>query len=155
MDNITILALAPEHVDGVFTISKLSFKTPWSRESMEKELKNEVARYVVAVKDNMVIGYGGVWLILDEGQITNIAVHPEFRGLGISHLLLDALIQVCALEDIIAMTLEVRKSNTTAQNLYKKHGFVEEGVRKNYYLDPIEDGIIMWKHNITKENAGL
>lgn len=155
MDDITILPFSPEHVDGIFTISNLSFKTPWSRESIEKELENDIARYVVAIKNNLVIGYGGAWLILDEGQITNIAVHPEFRGLGVSHLLLDALIEVCALEGITAMTLEVRKSNFAAQNLYKKHGFVEEGIRKNYYLAPIEDGIIMWKYNIKKENAGL
>lgn len=155
MDNLKVMPFSPEHVDGIFTISNLSFKLPWSRESIEKELNNEIARYVVAVRDNLVIGYGGAWLILDEGQITNLAVHPEFRGLGVSHLILDALIEVCALEAITAMTLEVRKSNTTAQNLYKKHGFVEEGIRKNYYLEPLEDGIIMWKRNLAKGNAGL
>jgi len=153
MDNVTILPFSTEHVNGVFAISNMSFYTPWSRESIEKELQNEIARYVVAIKNNLVIGYAGAWLILGEGQITSIAVHPEYRGLGISHLLLDALIEMCALENITSMTLEVRNSNFAAQSLYKKHGFVEEGIRKNYYLDTNEDGIIMWKYNIAK-NAG-
>lgn len=148
--NILVLPFSNEHIDGVFNISNISFKTPWSKESIAKELQNEFARYVVAMKDNLIIGYAGAWLILDEGQITNIAVHPEYRGIGASHMLLDALIDVCALENITSMTLEVRKSNIAAQSLYKKHGFIEEGIRKNYYLDNNEDGIIMWKHNITK-----
>lgn len=149
-DNIKILSFTKEHIDGVFNISNLSFKTPWSKESIAKELENEFARYVVAIKDNLIIGFAGAWLILDEGQITNIAVHPEYRGIGASHMLLDALIEICALENITSMTLEVRKSNIPAQSLYKKHGFTEEGLRKNYYLDNNEDGIIMWKHNINK-----
>lgn len=153
MNNIVILPFSFEHVNGVFSISNMSFKTPWSKESIEKELENKFARYVVAIKDDLIIGYAGVWLILDEGQITNIAVHPEYRGIGAGNMLLDALIEVCAIEGITSMTLEVRKSNIAAQNLYKNHGFVEEGIRKNYYLDTGEDGIIMWKHNIIK-NAG-
>lgn len=150
MNNIDILPFSYEHVDGVLCINNMSFKTPWTRDSIEKELQNKFARYVVAVKDNLVIGFAGVWLILDEGQITNIAVHPEYRGIGTSDLLLDALTQVCFLEGITSMTLEVRKSNIVAQNLYRKHGFIEEGIRKKYYSDTNEDGIIMWNHNIKK-----
>jgi len=102
----------------------------------------------VAVKDNLVVGYGGVWLILDEGHITNIAVHPEYRGIGVGNAILEALIEICKIEQITSMTLEVRKSNTIAQNLYKKYGFLEEGIRKNYYTDTKEDGVIMWKYNL-------
>lgn len=148
MLNVEIIPFAKEHIDAVQRISTLSFITPWTKESVEKELENEMARYVVAVKDGVVIGYGGVWLILGEGHITNIAVHPEYRGIGIGDLVLEALISLCIMERVNSMTLEVRASNLAAQNLYKKHGFIEAGVRKNYYTDTKEDGIIMWKYDL-------
>lgn len=149
MNNIEILSLKLEHVDSVLKIDALSFPTPWSRESFEREIEiNKFARYVVAKKDGIVIGYAGMWLILDEGHITNIAVHPEYRGIGAGNLLLEALIEICHTELIASLTLEVRKSNLVAQNLYKKYGFLEQGIRKEYYGDNKEDAVIMWKHNV-------
>ncbi|MCH5138531.1 ribosomal protein S18-alanine N-acetyltransferase [Clostridiaceae bacterium UIB06] len=149
MNDIEILSLKLEHVDSVLKIDVLSFPTPWSRESFEREIEvNKFARYVVAKKDGVVIGYAGMWLILDEGHITNIAVHPEYRGIGAGNLLLESLIEICQTESITSLTLEVRKSNLVAQNLYKKYGFLEQGIRKGYYGDNKEDAVIMWKHNI-------
>jgi [ribosomal protein S18]-alanine N-acetyltransferase len=148
MNNIEIIPFDEEYVDDVLYISTLSFITPWTRESIEKELENRFARYVVAKKDNVIIGFGGIWLILDEGHITNIAVHPEFRGIGAGDMIVEALIELCKLEGINSMTLEVRSSNSVAQSLYKKHGFIEEGIRKNYYTDTKEDAVIMWRYNL-------
>jgi ribosomal-protein-alanine N-acetyltransferase len=148
MNNIEIIPFDERHVNEVLYISTLSFLTPWTRDSIEKELDNTFARYVVAKKDDVVIGFGGIWLILDEGHITNIAVHPEFRGIGAGDMIVEALIEVCKLEGINSMTLEVRASNATAQKLYKKHGFIDEGVRKNYYTDTKEDAVIMWRYNL-------
>ncbi|NMM65388.1 ribosomal protein S18-alanine N-acetyltransferase [Clostridium sp. P21] len=149
MNNIEILSLKQEHIDSVLTIDSLSFPTPWSRSSFENEVTtNKFARYVVAKKENVIIGYAGMWLILDEGHITNIAVHPEYRGIGAGNLLLEALIEICRIECAHNMTLEVRKSNIVAQNLYKKYGFLEEGLRKGYYADNKEDALIMWNHNV-------
>jgi ribosomal-protein-alanine N-acetyltransferase len=148
MNNIEIIPFNKNHVNDVLYISNLSFLTPWTIDSIEKELDNKLARYVVAIKDNLVVGYGGIWLILDEGHITNIAVHPEYRGIGAGDMIVEALIELCRLEGIVSMTLEVRKSNVVAQNLYKKHGFIVEGVRKNYYADTHEDAVIMWKYNL-------
>ncbi|MCI1945439.1 ribosomal protein S18-alanine N-acetyltransferase [Clostridium luticellarii] len=149
MIDIEICPLKAEHIDSVVAINNLSFPTPWSRESLEKEIEdNTIAKYVVAKKFNIVIGYAGIWCILDEGHITNIAIHPEYRGIGAGSLLLETLIEICKIEFITSMTLEVRKSNLIAQNLYKKYGFVQEGIRKAYYADNKEDAIIMWKHNI-------
>jgi [ribosomal protein S18]-alanine N-acetyltransferase len=148
MNNIEIIPFNKNHVNEVLYISNLSFLTPWTIESIEKELENKLARYVVAIKDNLVIGYGGIWLILDEGHITNIAVHPEYRGVGAGDMIVEALVELCKLEGIYSMTLEVRKSNFVAQSLYKKHGFIEEGVRKNYYADSHEDAVIMWRYNL-------
>lgn len=149
MDNIEIVTLTSEHINSILKIDALSFSTPWSRESFQNEIENnKFARYVVAKRDEMVIGYAGMWIILDEGHITNIAVHPEYRGIGAGSKLLDALIKICKIESVKSMTLEVRKSNTIAQSLYTKYGFIEEGIRKEYYADNKEDAIIMWKHNI-------
>ncbi|MBV7271708.1 ribosomal protein S18-alanine N-acetyltransferase [Clostridium thailandense] len=149
MNDIDIICLKSEHIDSVITIDTLCFAIPWSRESFQKEVdSNKFARYIVAKKNNIIIGYAGMWLILDEGHITNIAVHPEYRGIGAGNLLLEGLIEICKSESINSLTLEVRKSNIVAQNLYKKYGFVEEGLRKEYYGDNKEDAIIMWKHNI-------
>jgi ribosomal-protein-alanine N-acetyltransferase len=148
MNDIEILSLKLEHVDSVLKIDVLSFPTPWSRESFEREIEvNKFARYVVAKKDGIVIGYAGMWLILDEGHITNIAVHPEYRGTGIGSMLLEALIDICRLEGVLSMTLEVRKSNFVAQKLYGKYGFLQEGIRKGYYENNKEDAIIMWKRD--------
>lgn len=149
MNNIEILSLKFEHINSVLKIDALSFPTPWSRESFERELEiNKFARYVVAKQAGIVIGYAGMWLILDEGHITNIAVHPEYRGIGAGNLLLEALIEICRIDSINSLTLEVRKSNLVAQNLYKKYGFLEQGIRKGYYGDNKEDAVIMWKHNV-------
>lgn len=149
MNNIEILSLKLEHIDSVLKIDTLCFPTPWSRESFEREIEtNKFARYVVAKKDGIVIGYAGMWLILDEGHITNIAVHPEYRGISAGNALLESLIEICKIESVTSITLEVRKSNSIAQNLYKKYGFIEQGLRKGYYGDNKEDAIIMWKHNV-------
>lgn len=148
MSDVDIVTLEEKHIDGILRVSNLSFHTAWNKESFLNELDNSFARYVVAVKDDIVIGFGGLWLIIDEGHITNIAVHPEFRGTGVGSALLEALIEICKLEAACGVTLEVRKSNIPAQNLYKKYGFVEEGLRKGYYGDNKEDAIIMWKRNL-------
>lgn len=148
MNNVEIVPLKESHVEEISKINSLSFHTPWSKESILKELDNKFARYVVASIDGRVIGYGGVWLIVDEGHITNIAVHPEYRGIGVGDMLVDSIIEICNLEDIDGVTLEVRESNTPARRLYEKHGFIDEAKRKGYYQDTKEDAIIMWNRNI-------
>lgn len=148
-NDITICKANETHIDGIFNVSTLSFHISWSIDSIKKEIvDNKNAIYIVAVKDNQVIGYGGSWVILDEGHITNIAVSPKYRGMGIASLILDNLMKSCKCCDVVSMTLEVRKSNIPAQNLYKKFNFIEEGLRKNYYADNKEDALIMWNHNI-------
>ncbi|MBP1743147.1 MAG: hypothetical protein H6Q58_125 [Firmicutes bacterium] len=149
MSGFSIVPLVLQHIDGVLEVDKLSFSLPWSRDSFEAEVsRNDFARYVVAVSDGKVVGYGGVWIIAGEGQITNIAVHPDFRGMGAACKMLEALIDICVKESVNDMTLEVRVSNTPAINLYRKYGFVEEGIRKQFYEDNKEDALIMWKHDM-------
>jgi len=146
MNDVIIRKMTEEDIDQVLEIEKESFKTPWSREAFVLELeKNQLARYIVAEKEGKVIGYGGLWLILDEAHITNIAVSSQYRGQGIGKLIMEGLIEICEEKGINNMTLEVRKSNIVAQSLYKKYGFVNCGVRPGYYTDTKEDAIIMWR----------
>lgn len=133
-------------LDQVLIIEREAFTTPWAEDAFVLEItKNQLARYLVAEIDGKIVGYGGIWLILDEGHITNVAVLSKNRGQGVGNYLVEGLIEICLQSNISAMTLEVRKSNITAQNLYKKYGFTESGIRPKYYSDNNEDAIIMWK----------
>jgi len=144
--DIIIKEMTEEHIDDVLEIEKVSFTTPWSKDSFVVEItQNMLAKYVVAEIDEKIVGYGGIWLIIDEGHITNIAVHKDYRGLGVGKRIIEGLIDVCSERNIRAMTLEVRKSNEVAKNLYKQYGFKEYGIRPKYYADDNEDAIIMWK----------
>lgn len=133
-------------VDAVWEIEKLSFKTPWSKESFIEEIKaKDRARYVVAELGDTVVGYGGMWLIIDEAHITNIAVHPDYRKQKIGKRIVEKMIAVASSEGITSLTLEVRVSNTAAIKLYKDLDFQEVAIRKGYYADTNEDALIMWK----------
>ncbi|HZJ58157.1 MAG TPA: ribosomal protein S18-alanine N-acetyltransferase [Clostridia bacterium] len=137
-------------IRDVLNIEKICFSTPWSYEAFRAELEgNHCARYVVAEQESMVKGYGGMWVILDEAHITNVAVHPHYRGIGIGEAIMRGLIDTAANLKLGSMTLEVRVSNTIAQNLYKKLGFAGVGIRKGYYTDDGEDALIMWKERIS------
>ncbi|MCL6614876.1 MAG: ribosomal protein S18-alanine N-acetyltransferase [Firmicutes bacterium] len=141
VDRMTVADL-----DEVLAIESASFASPWSRASFLYELlENQRAVYLVAKEDERVVGYIGMWVIFDEGHITNLAVHPDFRRRGIGALLLSELIAEAKTRGVSHLTLEVRQSNLGAQLLYAKHGFVTRGVRRRYYRDNDEDALIMWK----------
>lgn len=136
--------MTKEDIDMVHEIEVMSFTTPWSRESFEQELENPSAVYYVYQEDGKIWGFAGMHHIVDEGHITNVAVHPQKRGQGIGKLLLLALISYAKENGLVGITLEVRSKNYTAISLYKSLGFVQEGVRKDYYSNPTDDAIIMW-----------
>jgi tRNA threonylcarbamoyladenosine biosynthesis protein TsaB len=144
---IDICSMELKDVDQVFEIERLSFATPWSKEAFIEEIeKNKLAKYVVAKDNEMIVAYGGIWFVLDEGHITNIAVHPQYRGQKIGEKIVQSLIKVSRENNINKMTLEVRAANVPARNLYKKLGFDDFGIRKGYYSDTGEDAVIMWKN---------
>ena len=145
MNKVECIPLTKDHILEVYEIQCLSFHSPWSMDALKDELLNPTARYVVAIKDKKVLGFGGMWLILDEAHITNIAVHPEYRNLKVGSLILGSLIAVGEKEGILAMTLEVRVSNINAQKLYSKYNFMAAGRRKAFYPDNKEDCLIMWR----------
>ncbi|MCY0887950.1 MAG: ribosomal protein S18-alanine N-acetyltransferase [Alicyclobacillaceae bacterium] len=132
-------------VDDVMKVERRSFTAPWSRQAFVTELAdNQFARYLVLEYSGRVIGYGGVWLIIDEGHVTNVAVDPDFRGKQLGEQMMRALMSLCTLQGARKMTLEVRVTNVVAQRLYEKLGFETVGVRKGYYTDNQEDAYIMW-----------
>ncbi len=135
-----------EDVERVYEIEVESFKTPWTKEAFQNEITvNTLAEYIVLLYDDQIIGYGGMWLIVDEIHITNIALAIEFRGKGYSKVLIDALIQFGQEKQFENMTLEVRESNQVAISLYEQFGFVSVGKRPKYYIDTGEDALVMWK----------
>ena len=148
IDKIEVIEMKEEHLDGVMIVENLSFKIPWSKNSFLEELSNDLAIYYVAVSDGRVIGYAGLWKIFDEGHITNIAVHPEFRRCKAASRILDKIIAMSDETGIKSLTLEVRKSNLPAQRLYANYGFKIEGIRRKYYSDTGEDAYIMWRNRM-------
>ncbi len=143
-NNCTVRRMTLSDLDAVVAIEEATFPTPWSKDSFRQELeRNVAARYLVAEKDGAVIGYAGAWVILDESHITNIAIAESQRGNGYGRLLTEALMQYLSNLGAAYATLEVRRSNIRAQNLYKSVGFIQLGVRKRYYEDNQEDAFIM------------
>lgn len=119
LSDVIVREMTMDDVDGVFEVEKNCFEDFWSKQSFIDEVKNSNARYLVAEKDSKIVGYIGIWLIIDEGHITNVAVHSDYRGLKIGNELLKEMVKLCKENKIVAMTLEVRRSNLVAQNLYK------------------------------------
>jgi [ribosomal protein S18]-alanine N-acetyltransferase len=142
---ILIRPMVEEDILSVIEIEKESFTTPWTYQAFRLELKNRLALYLVASADDRVAAYGGMWLILDEAHVTNIAVHPDYRGMRVGQRIMEALIDEARSRHLMRMTLEVRKNNDAAIQLYKKLHFIMAGIRPGYYQDTGEDALIMWK----------
>ena len=144
MSEITMGLMTLDDIEAVHDIEAATFRTPWSKESFYKEVTdNPCARYVVLREDGVTIAYAGVWFVLDEGHITNIAVREDRRGMGYGEQVTRAMIQLAADSGMNWMTLEVRRSNKAAQELYHKLGFIDVGYRKRYY-ENTEDALIMF-----------
>jgi ribosomal-protein-alanine N-acetyltransferase len=133
-----------DDVGAVHEIERLSFRTPWPAYAFEQELRgNRLARYVVARAGAAIVGFAGLWLMVDEAHVTTFGVHPEWRRQGIGRQLLLGLVDVALELGARRMTLEVRASNEPAQELYRSFGFEEAGRRPRYYTDDGEDALVM------------
>ncbi|WP_331712016.1 ribosomal protein S18-alanine N-acetyltransferase [Bacillus sp. SJS] len=142
---LKIRGMKVEDIESVYEIETKSFKSPWNKESFYNEVAHNLfATYLVAENEQRVIGYCGIWLIVDEAQITNIAILPEYRGNGYGELLLRKAMKEAKKRGAKQLSLEVRVSNYPAQSLYKKLGFQPGGIRKQYYTDNLEDALVMW-----------
>lgn len=128
---------------GIVEIENQSFSTPWSSNAIKESFDNPLMQYWVVEADNKILGYIGVLHVLDEGQITNVAVHQEYRRLGIATVLIEQVKDWSKEDKIQQLILEVRTGNEAAKKLYTQQGFKVLGTRKNYYTKPVEDGLIM------------
>ncbi len=143
LTDIVIGGLETGDLPAVLEIELASFTTPWSETSFFNELKNPRAISRAARKDGRVAGYIFASRILDEGHILDLAVHPDFRRQGIASALVAHVIEHLREEGIRFIFLEVRESNVPAIKMYGKFGFEEIGIRKNYYVSPDEDAVVM------------
>ena len=153
MAEIITRLMTAEDVDAVHVIDQASFAIPWSRDAFAKEAENSCARYLVLCEDGTPVAYAGMWFDLDEAQITNIAVHPDKRGQHYGKRIVADLIQLAADSGMRFMSLECRRSNIVAQNLYHGAGFVDVGFRKRYYADNNEDALVMALTQMPEGNA--
>jgi ribosomal-protein-alanine N-acetyltransferase len=144
MGMVTVRAMTDRDLAAVAEIEQATFATPWPAAAFAQELHgNDCAHYLVADANDQVVGFGGIWIVTDQGHITNIAVQEDYRGQGVGGLITDGLIALAEQHGVVLMTLEVRRSNLAAQRLYAKRGFVARGWRRGYYTDTGEDAIIM------------
>lgn len=146
MNDLIIRQADKKDIDAIARLEEVCFTVPWSRASIAHELtENPMAFYIIAELNGKAVGYAGVWHILDEAHITNVAVAPEHRGKHIASAIIAVMIEFSTRNGIRRFTLEVRSSNEAAKALYRKFDFKEEGLRKGYYEDNGEDAVIMWR----------
>lgn len=132
-------------ITQIAQLETLSFSDPWSEKSIASELENPLSCWIVACDEARVVGYVGSQTVIDETDMMNLAVHPDYRRSGIAGKLVEKLIASLMLRQSRCLTLEVRASNDPARSLYEKLGFCQIGLRKNYYRNPKEDAIILRK----------
>lgn len=138
-----------EDLPQVYEIEKLSMHLNWSQQAwMDELVKSQIANHFVAKTDSQVVAYAGFWLIVDEANIINIAVHPDFRQKKIGETIFKKLLSHAIEKGAKLATLEVRASNAPALKLYEKYGFQIIAIRKNYYQNPPDDGYVMWLNPI-------
>src|SRR5687767_9984600 len=148
MQNYWIERLADEQdLDGVLAVEAESFTNPWTREMYAWELQNRSVChvYVVRMLECAVAGFCAFWLVVDEIHINNVAVRPQFRGKGIGTALMRHVLAEAGRLGARRATLEVRASNQDARRLYERLGFSVAATRRNYYTNPVEDALILWR----------
>ncbi|WP_041056409.1 ribosomal protein S18-alanine N-acetyltransferase [Jeotgalibacillus campisalis] len=145
IDEVEFRWMTMADIDAVVAVEEECFSVPWKRVAFENELTvNQFAKYLLLLNEGEVIGYCGLWLIMDEAHITNIAVLPRLRGQKLGKKLMKKVLEFAKDAGARTVTLEVRVSNDIARSLYQNLGFLEGGIRKNYYSDNQEDALVMW-----------
>ena len=137
-------------VPRVYEIECACFRSPWSRDALMGELRNDAAHYRVLDLNGEIIGYAGMWVLFDEAHIMNVAVLAEHRHKGYGELLMRVMMRDALSLGAACMTLEVRETNFAAQRLYERLGFEKAGFRARYYTDTGEGALLLWNRDIRK-----
>ncbi|HEY0797507.1 MAG TPA: ribosomal protein S18-alanine N-acetyltransferase [Candidatus Baltobacteraceae bacterium] len=146
---LTISRMTAADIRAVMRIESLSFATTWPQNAFASELNdNRLAHYSVGRIGSEIVAYGGIWVILEDSHITTIAVHPDWRSRKYGELMLVHLLEEAIAQNASWMTLEVRETNVSAQNLYRKYGFTVVSTRRGYYSDNSENALVMWAGNL-------
>ena len=140
--------LQEAHIPAILEIERETNGAPWSERSFRNELDHAHGIFLTAFSGGEVMGYGGIWCVIDEAHITTIAIRKDFRRQGIGLKLMNELLTKAKAAAMTCSTLEVRASNDAAIKLYEKLGFSETAKRKGYYPDNREDAVVMWMHNL-------
>mgnify|MGYP001465255400 FL=1 len=145
MEDVIIRKMEIDDIPQVVEVEKSSFPTPWSTDIFYQEIiENQFSHYYVMEYGEKIIGYVGMWIVIDDAQITTIAISPEYRRKKLGEKLFGFSLQTALAMGAKVLSLEVRVSNIPAQKLYRKFGLMPGGIRKNYYTDNGEDAIVMW-----------
>ncbi len=147
---VFIEPMIASHLEAVMSIDRRSYLVPWHASAYITELNNRAATYLVALAGEEIVAYGGIWVIMDEGHITTLAVDPIHRGKHFGEQVLLALLDEAITRRATHITLEVRQRNEAARALYAKYRFRPRGVRRGYYTDNGEDAVVMWVEDIDK-----
>jgi len=143
---------SPSEIDAILAIEEASFTNPWTREMYLAELRNDGVSFFYLARDpeRRTIGFCSVWRVLDELHINNLAVLPACRRAGIGSALLTHVLDEGARMGATRATLEVRRSNEAARQLYERFGFSVVGVRQGYYSNPVEDALVLWREELAQ-----
>ena len=150
-DEITIRRANVNDIEAIAELETACFSAPWPLEVIYEDLAIHKNLYYLVIKDDMAVGYAGMWMILDEAHINNVCIHPDYQGKGYGNRLVDFVIHEAYSQGADSLTLEVRAGNIRAQKLYARFGFIVEGIRKKYYEDNGEDALIIWKQGLSME----
>lgn len=143
-----IRLMCEKDLEQVTAIEKEIFLIPWSEKAFADSLASNNTLYLVAESENRIVGYCGMYISFEEGNITNVAVAPLFRRKKIARHMLEEILTRAKEKNVSDVILEVRETNVPAISLYEQLGFKEAGIRKNFYERPVENALIMWKHNL-------
>lgn len=141
---VNIRLLKSEDITFIAKIEELCFSEPWSEKALQILLQGKNAGFVAEI-DGFVAAYGGMLTVLDEGQITNIATHPDYRRRGLAKAIMNAIDIFATENGIVYLSLEVREQNAAARSLYVSGGWREAGIRKNFYSKPCDNAVVMIK----------
>ena len=144
---MTLREMMVDDLDQVMEIEQDLFAVPWTKEGYFTFLTRENTMFLVVEEKGRILAYCGLLMVMDEGDVTNVAVRRDRQREGIGNFLMESLVRLADGMGVTTIHMEVRSGNETAIRLYERNGFTRDGIRKNYYTDPTEDALLMTRHS--------